>query len=317
MDKVRRATILSVYMLCIVWYATAQSDIVSSQYFSTPMQYNAGATGNFRNLLNINARGMAYKADNGNVQEASISADMPFSLSGKQQIGAGVVVDVNNERTERTWSMRIPVAWKICIGGSTLSMGLAPSISDLYSRKETTVTDNIVYTTGDETDAPETHTYKLRRTAFDVGAGMWLASDVVWGGISTVNLIHQRVNNDNGTWSCNKRIYYFMAGGNIVINKTLWQIEPSAIADLVSGRLNGQATLRAIAKRGLWVGAGYRLRRSAVAMFGLDYKGFHAGYSYVFPYRVNRAIHEITAGYRLSIDTDKKRGHSHKSVRLM
>lgn len=310
----RLAVLLSALMLSNLWHITAQSDALLSQYFYAPIYYNAGATGN-AHVFNITAAGQFH---NGSDKCAHVSADMPFSLGGTHRIGGGITAGYANTTILRTLNFSVPLAWKFSLGNSEISLGVAPGIMSSTIRSSGTVS-------GDELQTPAEESTKIssrHKTRFNLGGGVWYNSQSFRAGLSFTNLGNKRLidkaDNRNHTGIT---AYYFMASGNIPIKSSLLDIEPSAIAMLSSGKINGQATARAIWKRCLWIGAGYRLHESAILMAGIEIKGFKAGYSYLLQHHSkghnSKAGHEVVAGYSIPLELSDNKKPRHKSVRLM
>ncbi len=318
--SLKLAFFLSGFMLSNLWHIAAQSDAILSQYFYTPVYYNAGAAGN-GDAFNISAAGQIHDGSN---KYAHVSADMPFSLGDRYRIGGGVIAEYAHTAITRDLSFSLPLAWKFSSGDKELSLGIAPGITSSRIKESQSIIDDDKE--GEDSQAnTETSSSTEKRnktTRFNFGGGVWYNSKSFRAGLSFTHYGDKKQKEFADTMAHGGgTAYYFMAAGNIPVKSSLLDIEPSIVATLWSGKLYGQATARAIWKRCLWIGAGYRLHESAVAMAGIEFKGFKAGYSFLLPHKSDgydrKGGHEVVAAYSLPLDLTAKKKPRHKSVRLM
>ncbi|MDE6543763.1 MAG: PorP/SprF family type IX secretion system membrane protein [Muribaculaceae bacterium] len=313
--SLRLTVLLSGLMLSNLWHIAAQRDALMSQYFYAPVNYNAGAAG-YTDAFNITAAGQIHA---GSDKYALLNADMPFSIGGTHRIGAGIMADYTNTAIFRNLKISLPLAWKFTLESSEISVGIAPGVTNSTLKTEQAITEDITQ----ESVISNSPTDKHHKTRFNIGGGVWYNSKSFRTGLSFTHSGSQKLKNktDTPSYIAGVTAYYFIAAGNIPVKSSLLDIEPSVIAVLSSGKLNGQATARAIWKRCLWFGAGYRLHENTVFMAGIEIKGFRAGYSFLMPHTSNshslRAGHEVTAGYSIALDLTPKNKPRHKSVRLM
>ncbi len=323
-------------IILVLFYAlnlNAQSNTVLSQYFSTPLFYNPGSAGDNNSINIIGAGQIQHTKPTLEIKNGKASADMPLAINNHLTC-IGVMADYSSIGAYRSFNASLIGSWKIKVGEGTLSIGITPGVSDIKIKPVDQKNDS-------QYEKWKSNTTK-HKTRFDFGAGLWYKTRQWWTGISATHIgtksqrssttdfvnLSQTENEENeeatksGEYDFSTGMaFYFIAGGNIVIKSSLLDLEPSLLAAYSGNRLNGQATLRAIWKKTLWIGSGYRSDHSTPLMLGVDIKGFRLGYSYILP--VNQPSkdrhngHEITAGYRLRLDLQKKSRHRHKSVRIM
>ena len=277
-------------MLGCVWQLSAQSDAMLSQYFLTPIYYNAGAAGT-SDGLNITATGQLQHHTDIMYRNAGIGADIPVAVGGSDNLGIGITTGYTGAGDYRGLSASLPLSWRLKAGSGHISICIAPGMSD-----------------GRITPDDKKRKHKTR---FDFGAGLWYCSKGFRAGISATHIGQKRRD------TCAGMAFYAFAAGNTAIKGTLLNMEPSILIARRTGDFIGQISLRAIWKRVLWAGAGYRLHESAVVMLGISIKGLRAGYSYLLPSKHLHGGHELMAGYSCGINTQKSPTGRHKSVRLM
>jgi type IX secretion system PorP/SprF family membrane protein len=173
-------------------------------------------------------------------------------------------------------------------------------------------------------------TRDLHGTAFDLGAGLWYVHKYFWAGASCTHITSPTVtlSNDNGDSSTDLnyefqagRVAYFMAGGNIPVKNTLFEVMPSVLVKSDFSFTTAEVTARARYNKFLSFGVGYRWNDAVTATIAAEIKGFYIGYSYDYPIsdiaKASSGSHEIIAGYRLKLDLGDKNKNKHKSIRIM
>ncbi len=175
--------------------------------------------------------------------------------------------------------------------------------------------------------------------ALDLGVGAYFYHPKFWAGVS---LLH--ANNPTVTFTSDSqgstggstagegtsaknfeftapRTLYFMAGSNIPIKNTLFEVIPSMLVRSDFTFTTFDVTARVRYNKFISAGIGYRYDDAVSAMIGVDFKGFFLGYSYDYPItaiaKASSGSHEIFAGYSLKLDFSEKNKNKHKSIRLM
>lgn len=115
--------------------------------------------------------------------------------------------------------------------------------------------------------------------------------------------------------------YYFLAGGNIPVSRTLYIVQPSLLVRAAKGHTQVEATLRATYNQRFWGGASYRYDDAVVLMAGVDIQHFRLGYAYDIGVsglaKESHGSHEILASYFLKLDMGKKKARPSKSIRIL
>ena len=112
-----------------------------------------------------------------------------------------------------------------------------------------------------------------------------------------------------------------MGGGNIPINNTLFEIQPSGLFAYTQNFWTAQVAARVRYNRMLSIGAGYRWKDAVTAFIGVNLKDAYIGYAYDYPVSaISRATfgsHEVFVTYHVKLDPKEKNKNKQKSVRLM
>ena len=112
-----------------------------------------------------------------------------------------------------------------------------------------------------------------------------------------------------------------MAGGNIPIKNTLFEILPSVLVKTDFTFTSAEITGRLRYNKFLSFGVGYRWNDAITATIAAELKNFYVGYAYDYPTgaisKASTGSHEVFAGYRLKLDLSDKNTHRHKAIRIM
>lgn len=117
------------------------------------------------------------------------------------------------------------------------------------------------------------------------------------------------------------RTLYFLAGGNIPISNTLFEVMPSLIVATDFNFTRAELTARVRYKKFLTAGLAYRYNDAVSLLLGAEFKGISLYYSYDYSTsaiaKASSGSHEIFAGYSLKLDFSEKNRNRHKSIRIM
>lgn len=112
-----------------------------------------------------------------------------------------------------------------------------------------------------------------------------------------------------------------MAGCNIPVKNTLFEVVPSVLVRTDFGFTTGELMARARYRRMFSFGIGYRWDDAVIATVAAEIKNFYIGYSYDYSTSAIRSAssgsHELFVGYSLKLDLSDRNTHRHKSVRVM
>ncbi len=305
----------------------AQADAQFTQYYEVPAYYNAGAIG-----MNdyIRLRGGSRLQWVG-IPKAPLTfvaaADMPLKLFGKR-LGIGLVMQQESMGLYKNLNLGAQVAYKIKLLGGTLSAGVQIGfVDESFKGSEVFLPDGDDYHEGTDNAIPTTD---IRGNAFDIGAGVYYTHKYFWAGVSATHLTSPTItmNAESGEGGEEKnyefqmgRALYFMAGSNIPLKNTLFEIMPSVMVKSDLTFTTAEITGRVRYNKFLTGGIGYRYNDAVMVTLGAEYKNFFLGYSYDYPTsaisKASSGSHEILVGYSLKLDLLEKNKNKHKSIRIM
>lgn len=306
----------------------AQTDAQYTQYYETTTFYNPAATGLNDDLrLRGGSRLQWVGIDNAPVTFL-VTADMPFKL-GKQRIGVGAYIDSESMGLYNSLNAGAQISYKRKKLGGEFSVGLTVGMYDQkFEGSEVFIPDNDDYHHSTDDAIP---TRDIHGTALDLGLGVWYTRKNFWAGVSCTHLTSPTITmKSEGTESSSQtynyefqaaRTLYFMAGGNIQVKNTLFELLPSMLVKSDFTFTGAEATLRARYNGFLLFGAGYRWQDAVYVTIGAELKNFYVGYAFDFPTSVlagaSAGSHEVFLGYSMKLDLSDKNKNRHKSIRIM
>ena len=316
-----------IFILSALVPAHSQSDAQFTQYYEAPTYYNPAAVGQ-TDFIKIRGGGRLQWLGITNAPKSFlITADSPFKVFGKR-IGAGVVLFQESIGLYRTMNLDAQLGYKFKKFGGEFTVGVTIGMYDQsFKGSEVFLPDDDDYHQGSDDGIP---TQDLHGTAFDVGAGIWFTHKYFWGGLSCTHITSPsiKLNSDAGDASSNRdyefnvgRTLYFMAGSNIPVKNTLFEVIPSILVKSDFTFITGELTARLRYNKFLQFGVGYRWDDAVMAMIGAEFKNFYVGYSYDYPTsaisKASSGSHEVFVGYQLKLDLGDKNRNRHKAIRIM
>lgn len=327
------ATSILRYLLCslllaVAVKAPAQTDAQLSQYYEVPTYYNPAAIGQ-TDLLRIRggARLQWVGIDNA-PQTFLATADMPFKLFNKR-FGVGLVVNQESLGLYKTLNLNAQIGYKFKKFGGEFTAAIGLGMYDQsFKGSDVTIPDDDDFHQGSDDGIP---TQDLHGTAFDIAAGLWYKHKYFWTGVSMTHLTSPTVTlkSEAEGGAEGEHIYefntgrtlYFMAGGNIPIKNTLFEMMPSVLVKSDFTFTTAEITARCRYKKFLTFGLGYRYDDSVYATIAAEIKGIFIGYAYDYPTsaiaKASSGSHEIFVGYSLKLNLGDKNKNRHKAIRLM
>ena len=305
--------------------AQAQTDAQFTQYWAVPAYYNAGAIGN-TDFIHITAGSRLQWVG---IRHAPMTfgamADMPFKFLGRRW-GVGVVLQAETMGLYRNTTAEAQFAWKKNMLHGTLSVGIQAGIL------------NEVFKTGSDVrtiDGDDAHTSAddaipkndVSGTTFDAGVGVMFTHKRFWVGASVTHLTAPTItmkmgDDEEHVYECDTgRNYYFMAGGNIPVRNTLFEVLPSVMVKTDFNAFTAEATARFRYNRFISAGVAYRYNDAVSAMIGVDYKNFFFGYSYDYATsaisRASYGSHELFLQYNVKLNMGERNRNKHKAIRIL
>lgn len=311
--------------------ASAQTDVALSQFYEVPSFYNPSAVGN-TDFLRIRGGGRLQWVGIDNAPRTFLGvADMPFKI-GSKRLGTGLRLSQESIGLYHTLDLGAQIAYKLKKWGGMFSFGLEVGFVDQsFKGSEVYLPDNDDYHQGTDDAIPTTD---IHGTAFDLGAGVWYEHPRFYAGLSCSHLTAPTItmNAENAAGGSEtsgdrryefevKRSLYFIAGCNIPVRNTLFEVVPSVLVRTDFGFTTGEIMARARYRRMFSFGVGYRWDDAVIATVAAEIKNFYIGYSYDYSTSAIRAAssgsHELFVGYSLKLDLSDRNTHRHKSVRIM
>ncbi len=305
-------------LFCLVFVkAKAQIDTQFSQYWALPSYYNPAASGTTEKLNLLTSTRQQWVGLPGAPQAYLVSADMPLKFL-KQRHGVGIVV---NSQTEGLFSHLVlgaQYSFKIKLWNGTLSLGVQLGmIDERFDGTKVEIPSSDYHQTVDD-GIPSS---ELQGMAFDMSFGVWYTHKWFYAGLSASHLTEPAYTFEDKYETYIGRSYYFIAGSNIPIKNTLYEIQPSLMVKSTLKITQYELSCRVKYNKLFWAGLSYRWKDAAIIMIGAEYKNFIAGYAYDYPVsaiaKTNSGSHEVFLGYSLKLDLSDKNKNKHKSIRIM
>lgn len=309
----------------------AQTDAQLTQYFEVPSFYNPAAVGSSDNVrIRVGSRLQWLGIDKAPVTFLGV-ADTRLKFLNRY-FGAGLVVQQESAGLYRNLTAALQLALKLKLFKGELTIGLQPGFfNETFKGSEVFIPDDDDFHQSTDEAIP---TSDLSGNAFDLGAGVWFTHRLFHAGLSVTHALSPTVTFSGETGDTSgavseakdfqfqaRRTLYFMAGCNIRVKNTLFEVMPSVLVKSDFRFTGAEVTGRVRYNRFLTAGIGYRYNEAVSAVLSAEIKGFFIGYSFDYPLSaVNKASagsHEIFAGYSLKLDFSEKNRNKHKSIRIM
>ena len=298
----------------------AQTDARYSQYWALPGYYNAGAAGSGDRLNLLAATSQQWVGMPGAPSSFFVSADMPFRFL-KQNHGVGIIIDNGKEGLYSNILLGVQYAFKVKLWQGYLGLGVQLGMVDQKwdgTKVDLSGVEGDDYHQSTDDAIPTT---ELEGTAFDMAFGIYYTHKYFWVGLSATHLTEPTISFEEKYETYVPRLYYFMAGGNIPIKNTLFELQPSLMLRTDFLFTQFELSMRVKYNRLFWGGLGYRLNDALIVMIGAEYKNFFAGYAYDYPLsavvKVSSGGHEVFLGYRMKLNFSAKNKNKHRSIRIM
>lgn len=313
-----------VLMMLVAWVSVptlkAQVDNQYTQYYMVPGYYNPSAIGN-TDYIHIT---LGSRAQWVGIKHAPLSfvglADMPFKFLNKR-FATGVSINQTSMGLYSGLNASAQLAYKHRLFGGTLSGGFQVGlVNEKFKGSE------IIEIGGEEADdaIPKTD---VSGNALDLGVGLHYQHKYWWAGISATHLTEPSVEmkaegNEEDLYIFEAgRTYYFMAGGNIPIKYTLFELQPSVFVKTDFNLFQAEATMRVRYNKFITGGVAYRHNDAVSLVAGVEIKNFVVGYSYDYPIsdisKATSGSHEVFVNYNVKLNLGEKNKNKHKSIRLM
>ena len=316
-NRVERLLLFILLPLMTAWTLRAQNEVQSSMYWAVPTLYNP-ATAGIDTALHVTAFDrMQWVGVENAPQTFFVSADLPVKFM-KRAHGVGVSITHDKAGLFTTTYFDGDYACRMQLWGGLLQAGVQLGlVNQGFDGSGIYIPDGDAWEPGDDA----LPSGSVSAMAFDMGVGAYYQRGWWWGGVSALHLTKPQIDLDEYAYSELERTYYFHAGGNIPIKRTLFLVQPSVLVKTTFLATQVDVTLRATWNKRFWGGVTYRNGDAVVVMVGADIKTIRLGYAYdigISPLaKASDGSHEILATYTLEFELDKKRKHPSKSIRIL
>lgn len=319
--------IFGIIVLTSTTSIVAQVDAQYSQYFEVPNYYNPAAIGTTDFVKLRGGTRIQWAGIENAPQSFIMMGDMPFKFLNKR-FGVGLLMQQESMGLYKNLAVGAQIAYKFKFLKGELSGALQIGLlNESFKGSEVYIPDNDDFHEGNDDAIPTTD---INGNALDLGLGFFYTHKLFWAGLSCthVNSPTITMNAESGEGGNEKnyefqagRTLYFMAGSNIPIKNTLFEVMPSLLVKSDFTFTTGEITGRVRYNKFLTAGIGYRYNDAIIATIGAEYKNIYLGYSYDYHLseisKASSGSHEIMAGYKLKLDFSEKNKNKHKSIRIM
>ena len=324
---IKTIIVVAIISLVATQSLSAQVDAQHTQYFEVPNYYNPSAIGTTDFVKIRGGARMQWVGIENAPQSFILAADMPFKIAN-QRFGVGVAMQQETLGLYENMTLGAQVGYKFKLLKGEFSVGAQVGlINEKFKGSEVFIPDNDDYHESTDDAIP---TNDIGGNALDLGVGVFYTHKLFWAGVSCTHLNSPTItlNAESGEGGNEKnyefkagRTLYFMAGSNIPVKNTLFEVIPSVLVKSDFSTITGEITGRVRYKKFLSAGIGYRYNDAIMAMIGAEFNNIFLGYSYDYPMssiaKVSGGSHEILLGYKLKLDLSEKNKNKHKSIRIM
>ena len=323
-SRILKYFVTSILAAVISIAAKAQTDAQFSQYWAVQNYYNPAAIGSTDNInIKAGSRIQWIGIDNAPMSFNALG-DMPFKFLEKRW-AVGLNISSQSMGLYRSINADAQLAYRKRMLKGELSIGVQVGIiNETFKGTEVFIPSDDEYHDTNDDAIPQ---QDIAGTGFDAAAGLHFTHKYFWVGISATHLNQPSIslkteNSEDDMYEFQAgRTYYFMAGGNIPIKNTLFELQPSVFFKTDTQYWTAEATARLRYKKFLSAGVSYRWKDAVAFHIGAELKGVTLGYSYDFPVsniiKGTSGSHELWLGYNLKLDLGEKNKNKHKSIRLM
>ncbi|MDE6337245.1 MAG: PorP/SprF family type IX secretion system membrane protein [Muribaculaceae bacterium] len=317
------------WILCVLTAISvkAQSEMIFTQHWALPTLYNPARTGDTDFLRIRGGARLQWIGVTHAPQSFVATGDMPF-LIGQKRIGAGAAFSQESIGLFSNLLVSVQGSYKLKILKGQLGIGVQVGYYNSRFR------GSDVYIPGDDDfhqpSDPSIPTQDLSGNAVDFSLGVNYNHRLFHVGISAMHITSPKVKMSlEGTESTESQEYetelprtlYFDAGGNIKLQNSLFQLQPSLLAATDLSSFSAAVSVQAKYNNFISLGLGYRWNDALSIMIGAEYKSFFLGYAFDYPLsalsKASSGSHEIVAGYQLKLDLSGKNKNKHRSIRIM
>lgn len=295
----------------------AQNEVQTSMYWATPTLYNPSTAGSDSAMHIAAFNRMQWVGVENAPQTFFASVDLPFKLK-QRRMGAGASVLSDKAGLFNTTQIEAQLSMSYKLWGGRLALGLQGGfVNQAFNAGDIYIPEGDAWDPNDDA-LPKN---EVSAMTFDVATGAYYERKGWYAGVGVQHLASGTVELDEFAYSELERTYFFHAGGNIVIKRSLLSLQPSLLIKSILHATQTDFTLRMTYNKQFWGGLNYRPKDAVTVMVGADVGSVRLGYAYdigISPLaKASHGSHEIMVTYSMHLDLDKKKQHQHKSIRIL
>lgn len=243
-----------------------------------------------------------------------VSADMPLTFLDRKH-GVGVIATRESIGLYSNSSVGVMYSYKKRWKKNVLNIGVQLGyISIGFDASGIHIPDD----QKPDIEIPSIHD---NSSTFDGSIGVSWINPKYYLGISSTHITQPRFELSDSITSKLSRTYYFIAGYNIKLGNTNYELRPSVLIKSDALITKYDLTLRVIYNKMFNAGLTWRKDDGFVFLLGASLYGFDAGYAFDFSTseiaKASKGTHELFLRYTIPIKQKKKSQFSHKSVRIL
>lgn len=307
--------------------ASAQSDVIFTQYKMLPTLYNPARTGDTDFIRIRGGARLQWVGITHAPKSFVATGDSPFKI-GSKRIGAGVVITQESLGLFSNLLAAAQGSYKLKLFKGQLGIGVQVGYynSQFKGSKVFIPSDDDYHQPND----PSIPTQDISGNAVDFSLGLNYTHRYFYAALSGLHLTSPKIsmslegNEQTETQRYETelpRMLYFEGGGNIRLQNSLFELQPSLLLASDFSTFSANITMGATYNKFLNFGLGYRWNDAVSIMVGAEFKNFFIGYAFDYPLsaisRVSSGSHELVAGYQLKLDLSGKNKNKHRSIRIM
>ena len=313
---------IHIWWICLLAWVSgmplcmAQNDAQTSMYWAVPTFYNPATVG-CDSALHVSAfNRMQWVGVKNAPQTFFASVDMPFKVKSLRN-GVGAMVVNDKAGLFKTTQLGLQYSYSMKVWQGRLALGLQGGmVNQTFSGSEIYLPEGEAWSS----TAEGLPNGDVSGMTFDCGFGAYYELEHAYAGIGVQHLTEGTIEMEDA-YSEQKRTYYFNAGGNIPVKRTLLVLQPSILVKTTWQAMQIDYTVRMTYDHKFWGGMSLRPADAVVLMVGADIGAVRLGYAYdigISPLaKASNGSHELMATYSYKIDLDKRKQHAHKSIRIL
>lgn len=325
-------SVLHVVMIPAAWLAvsvtaTAQSDIIFTQYRALPTLYNPARTGDTDYIRIRGGARLQWIGITHAPKSFVATGDSPFKI-GTKRIGAGVVIMQESLGLFSNLLAAAQGSYKMKLFKGELGIGVQVGYYNSQFKGS-----KVFIPSGDDyhqPNDPSIPTQDISGNSVDFSLGLSYTHRYFYAALSGLHLTSPKIsmslegNEQTETQRYETelpRMVYFEGGGNIRLQNSLFELQPSLLLASDFSSFSANITMGATYNKFLNFGLGYRWNDALSVMVGAEFKNFFVGYAFDYPLSAisgaSSGSHELVAGYQLKLDLSGKNKNKHRSIRIM